>query len=139
CASKCCSLAGRIHQFPGEVVVRSGSVTDSPMRHGTVGVGRPGFFKAGDGFLVVEAKTPVEASVEPALSVRRSGGHLAHVAAEIIGIIHVASPPSVVQLARGRNCPRAKALPIPMSQPASRSCVTASVTVCNLAAVGNDL
>ena len=84
-------LAGGVHQFPGEVVVRPGRVADAPMGHGTVRVGLQRLLEAGDSLLVVEAEAPVEAAVEPALGVRRGGGHLPGVGAEIIGIVHVAS------------------------------------------------
>ena len=84
-------LAGGIHQLPGKVVVRPGGVADAPMRHGAVRVGRQRLLEAGDSLLVVVAEAPVEAAIEPPLGVRRGGGHLAGVGAEIIGIVHVAS------------------------------------------------
>ena len=90
-AGECRGLAGGIHQFPGEVVVRPGGVADTPMGHGAVGVGLQRLLEAGDSLLMVEAEAPVEAAVEPALGVRRVGGHLPGVGPEIIGIVHVHS------------------------------------------------
>src|SRR4029077_18658821 len=94
-------LAGGVHQLPGEVVVRPGRVADAPMGHGTVGVGRQRLLEAGDSLLMVKAEAPVEAPVEPALGLRRGGGHLPRIGAEIIGVVHVASSAICDASARG--------------------------------------
>ena len=39
---------------------------------------------------MVVAEAPVEAAVEPALGVRRTGGHLPRVGSEVVRIVHVA-------------------------------------------------
>ncbi len=90
-AGKRRGLADGVHQFPGKVIVRPDRVADTPMGHGTVRVGLQRLFEAGDSLLVVIAEAPVEATVEPALGVRRAGGHRPGIGAEIIGIVHVAS------------------------------------------------
>ncbi len=51
---------------PGAVVVRSGSVGDSPPGHRTLRVGFKGRFETAYRFLVVEAVGPEQATVEPA-------------------------------------------------------------------------
>src|SRR5262249_7465998 len=61
------------------------------MRHGTVRVRRQRLLEAGDSFLMVVAKAPVEATLEPSLGIRRAGGHLPGVRPEIIGVVHIAS------------------------------------------------
>ena len=91
-AGERCGLTGGVLQFPREVVVRPDRVGDTPMSHGTVRVRLQRLLKAGDSFLMMVAKAPVEATVEPTLGVRRGGGHLPGVSTEIIGIVHVASP-----------------------------------------------
>src|ERR1700738_598258 len=58
------------------------------------------FSKAGDSLLMVVAEAQVEATVEPTLGVRRGGGHLPGVGAEIIRIVHVASAPIFDEVAR---------------------------------------
>jgi hypothetical protein len=90
-ASKRCGLAGLVPQFPREIVVRPGCVGDSPMSHRTVRVRLQRLREAGDRFLMMVAKAPVEATIEPMLGVRRGGGHLPGVGAEIIRIVHIAS------------------------------------------------
>src|SRR5215469_7648769 len=84
-------LAGAVLQFPRVVVVWPDRVGDAPMSDGTVRVLLQHLLKAADSFLVVVAKAPVEAAVEPALGVRRGSGHLPGVSTEFIGIVHVAS------------------------------------------------
>src|SRR5271169_7063286 len=102
-AGQCRGLAGGVVQFPRVVVVRSGRVTDAPMRHGAVWVRRQRLLEAGDGFLVVIAEAPVEATVEPTLGLRRGGRHLAGIAAEIIGIVHVPSSSMSREVGRRRT------------------------------------
>ena len=81
-------FAGGVLQLPGEVVVRPDRVGDAPMGHRTFRIDRQRLLEAGDRFLMVKAKAPVEAAVEPALGLRRFDGHLAGVGAEIIRIVH---------------------------------------------------
>src|SRR5215831_17177463 len=76
---------------PRGVVVWPDRVRDTPMRHGTVRVRRQRLLEAGDSFLMVVAKAPVEATLEPTLGIRRAGGHLPGVRPEIIGVVHIAS------------------------------------------------
>jgi hypothetical protein len=96
-------LTGGILQFPGVVVVGPDRVGDAPMGHGTVRVGLQRLLEAGDGLLMVVAEAPVEATVEPTLGVRRNGGHLPGVGAEIIGIVHVAASSISGEVGRGRH------------------------------------
>src|SRR5215472_13333424 len=84
-------LTGGVLQFPGVVVVWPDRVRDTPMRHGTVRVRLQRLLEAGDSFLMVVAKAPVEATLEPTLGIRRAGGHLPGVRPEIIGVVHIAS------------------------------------------------
>jgi hypothetical protein len=90
-ASERCGFTGGVLQFPGEVIVRPDRIGDTPMSHGAVRVRLQRLLKAGDRFLMMVAKAPVEAAVEPTLGVRRSGGHLPGVSTEFIGIVHLAS------------------------------------------------
>src|SRR5215472_5943647 len=84
-------LAGGILQFPGKVVIGSDRVGDAPMSHRAVRVRLQRLFKAADRFLMVVAKAPVEAAVEPTLGIRRGGRHLPGVRPEIIGVVYVTS------------------------------------------------
>ena len=99
-------LTGGVLQFPGEVIVRPDRIGDTPMSHGAVRVSLQRLLKAGDCFLMMVAKAPVEAMVEPALGILGGGGHLPGIGAEIIRIVHVAAS----SLA-GEVAPRAHALP----------------------------
>src|ERR1700730_1246403 len=90
-ASERCDLAGRVLQFPREVVVRPDRVGDAPMSHRAVRIRLQRLREAGDRFLMMVAKAPVETTIEPTLGIRRSGGHLPGVRPEIIGVVHLAS------------------------------------------------
>ena len=85
-----------VPHLPREIVVGADGVGDAPMGHGAVRVGCQRGFEAVDCLLVVEAKAPVQAAVEPKLRGRGCGGDLAGVGSEIVGVVvHVASLPSV--------------------------------------------
>src|SRR5262245_38798463 len=84
-------LAGWVLQLPRKVVVWPDRVGDAPTGHGTVRVPLQRLLEAGDRFLMMVAKAPVEATVEPTLGVRRSGGDLSGISTEFIGIIHLTS------------------------------------------------
>ena len=60
---------------PGEVVEGPGAVGCAPMRHRAFGIVVEGSEEAFDAFLLVEAKAPIQAQVEPALGFRRRCGH----------------------------------------------------------------
>src|SRR6516164_2542561 len=82
-ASERCGLAGRVLQFPREIVVRPGRIRDAPMSHRAVSVRLQRLFEAADRFLMVVAKAPVETTIEPTLGIRRSGSHVSGVRPEI--------------------------------------------------------
>ena len=88
-----CGLAARIHQFPRKIVVRARGIADAPMCHGTVGIGGQRLLEAADRLFMVKSKAPVEATIEPALRVRRSGGHCPRIWADVIRIVHCRLPP----------------------------------------------
>jgi hypothetical protein len=60
------------------------------MRHRAARIDLQRFLEAADSLFMMVAKTPVEAMVEPALRIRRSGCHFPGVRADIIRIVHVA-------------------------------------------------
>src|SRR5580704_13992632 len=105
-ASERRGLTGGVLQFPGVVVVRPGGVADAPMGHRAAGIDLQRFLEAADSLLVMVAKTPVEATVEPALRIRRSGRHFPAVRADIIRIVHVAPCPFLRVDPRTRNIGR---------------------------------
>jgi hypothetical protein len=90
CARERRGLTGGVLQLPGVVVVRSGGVADTPMGHRAVRIDLQRFLEAADSLFMMVAKTRVEATIEPALRIRRSGRHFPGVRAEIIRIVHVA-------------------------------------------------
>src|SRR6516165_7263025 len=63
-ASQRGGLTSGVLQFPGEVIVWPDRVGDTPMSHGAVRVPLQRFLEAGDRFLMVVAKAPVEAAAE---------------------------------------------------------------------------
>jgi hypothetical protein len=104
-ASKRCGLASRVLQFPREVVVRPDRIGDAPMSDRAVRVPLQRLREAGDRFLMMVAKAPVEAAVEPTLGVRRGGGHLPGVGPEIIRVVHVSSSSIFGEVARRPTLP----------------------------------
>src|SRR5271163_2651213 len=65
------------------------------MSHRAARIDLQRFLEAAYGLLMMVAKTPVEATVEPALRISRSGRHFPGVRADIIRIVHAAPCPSL--------------------------------------------
>src|SRR5215472_7713245 len=75
------------------------------MSHRAVRVRLQRLRETGDCFLMVVAKAPVEAAVEPTLGVRRGSGRLPGVAPEIIRVVHVRSSSIFDEVARRPTLP----------------------------------
>ena len=73
----------RIVTVPGQIVVGAGRVADTPVRKGAEGIVLQRLPEAFDGFAVVEAEQPIEATIGPDLSFGRRGGDGATIGAEI--------------------------------------------------------
>ncbi len=58
-----------VKRLPRFVVVTAGSIRDAPIGDGTIRVGLGGFLKAGNRFVMVIAKAPHKAAIEPHLCV----------------------------------------------------------------------
>ena len=116
---------GLTHPFPGQVIKWSARKGDSPMGHRTTRVDAGRLLEAIDGFLVIEAVTPDQASVEPDLSFGLDGRDRAGVPTEVKGIIH--SLPVFKYLLEAAPSPARLFFP----DIKSFACLTAQFALCN--------
>src|SRR5262249_7145410 len=72
--------------LPGQIVEGSRRIGDAPMHKGAAGVGFQRLLETLDTFLMIETVAPVQADIEPALGLRRSGGDRAPIGAEVEAI-----------------------------------------------------